>query len=240
MPTTASIAQSRTIVASASSSVASPRRVHQIMSRCYARACRTRQDHGGLGPRNNRIEGGARKTKAVLPHTHTHTGTQKPQPNETTETRRMRICIYIQRKRGYNRQAGERQSSYAYAQTHKKSEMETLPKALGRSAEQSQPPETYTERLWRKQRRRARFQATPPPPQNTIPPFFLFLFSIPLPLFHSPREGGRYHPLHHVYSLSFQTGIRIDFLPNNAGYLGFHLSRLVPIYVLYNKTCTHV
>ena len=58
-----------------------------MVSRCYVRACRTRQDHGGHGPRNNRTGGGARKTMVVL---RTHIDTQKPQPIETR-----RMCIYI-------------------------------------------------------------------------------------------------------------------------------------------------
>ena len=57
------------------------------------------------------------------------------------------VCIYIyiymyvySDYDSYNRQAGEWQNTNACSRTHK-SEMETLPEALGRSAEQSQPPE---------------------------------------------------------------------------------------------------
>ena len=40
----------------------------------------------------------------------------------------------------YNRKAGERQNTRRLL-THSESEMETLPEALGRPVEQSQPPE---------------------------------------------------------------------------------------------------
>ena len=63
--------------------------------------------------------------------------------NETTANMYVyiNINVYVDQKR-YNYQAGKANTD-AYSHTQE-SEMETLPEAHGRSAEQSQPPETCT------------------------------------------------------------------------------------------------
>ena len=64
-------------------------------------------------------------------------------------------------------------------------------------------------------------------------------FSISLPLFYSPRREAV--TTSHVIFILYPFGQRyasISFLLN-ACYLGFLFSRLVPIYVHYNKTCAH-
>ena len=66
------------------------------------------------------------------------------------------------------------------------------------------------------------------------------LFFIPLPIFYSPRREVVI--LRYIMFILYPFGQRYTsiFSLMNACYLGFHLSRLVPIYVLYNKTCAHV
>mgnify|MGYP006889231946 CR=1 FL=1 len=86
-------------------------------------------------------------------------------------------------------------------------------------------PKTCTERLWRRQRRRARFQSgstSSSPPRD--------IFSIPLPLFYSPRREAVIIRYIMFYSLSFRTGIRLDFLPNECV-----LPRISP-----QPTCTYL
>ena len=102
------------------------------VSRCYARAGRTRRDHGGLGPRNNRTGGGARKTM-VVPRT--LADTQKLQPIETMKARQMCVYIYIQMN-GVTTGKPVSDNALTPSRTHtQKCEMETLPVALGHSAE---------------------------------------------------------------------------------------------------------
>ena len=65
-------------------------------------------------------------------------------------------------------------------------------------------------------------------------------FCIPLPLFYSPgREAVIIRYIMFILC-PFEQGYTSIFSLMNACYLGFYLSRLVPIYVLYNKTCGHV
>ena len=81
--------------------------------------------------------------------------------------------------------------------------METLPEALGLSTKLRQRKTTKRgEELWRQ------FGSTSSSPQNAIPTQSLFLS------FYSPRREGRYISLHHIYSLSFRTEIRLNFLSN--------------------------
>ena len=72
----------------------------------------------------------------------------------------MYMYIYLPNSNGYNQQAGKANTN-ACSLTHtQKSEMETLPEAHGRSAEQSQTPEGCIEIGYgRLQRRRARSQS---------------------------------------------------------------------------------
>ena len=78
--------------------------------------------------------------------THRHVSTQESQSNNTAETRRLEVrvyeheCIYISIKAVTINRSARRTPTPVHSGTQK-SEMETLPKAHGRSTEQSQPPE---------------------------------------------------------------------------------------------------
>ena len=96
-------------------------------------------------------------------------------------------------------------------------------------------PKTCTERLWRRQRRRARFQSG-----STSSSSIAIPITIHLPLFYSPRREAVTTRYIMFIPCPFGQGYASIFSLMNACYLGFHLSRLVPIYVLYNKTCAHV
>ena len=121
-----------------------------------------------------------------------------------------------------------------HARTHTENGMETLPEALKRSTEQRQPPENLHIATIEKTERGEELGPSPEalrPSQNTIP------FTTSLPLFYSPRR--EVVTIFHIIFILCPFGQRyasISF-PLNALSLWFHLSRLVPIYVHYNKTC---
>ena len=113
--------------------------------------------------------------------------------------------------------------------------METLPEALGRSAEQSQPPENL---------HRTAMEKTEEKSSVLVRQHFFLpkrdIFSIPLPLFYCPRRETVIIRYIMFILCPFGQGYASIFSLMNACYLGFPLSLLVPIYVLYNKTCANV
>ena len=139
----------------------------------------------------------------------------------------MQVCVYIyvySNYDSYNRQAGEWQNTDACSRTQK-SEMETLPEALGCSVEQSQPPEN----LHRTTMEKIEEKSSVPVRQHFVLSKTRYIFHTS-PSLLQPKEGGRYHLLHHVYSLSFRTEIHLDFLPNECV-----LPRILP-----QTTCTYL
>ena len=141
--------------------------------------------------------------------------------------------IYISRRLQLTGRQGEHRRLFTHTQ---KSEMETLPEAHGRSTEQSQPPENLRKNGYGEwQRRRARSQSG-----STSSSLTRDTFSIPLPLFYSPRREAVI--IRYIILILCPFGQRYTSILSllNACYLGFHLSRLVPTYLLYNEKCARV
>ena len=125
----------------------------------------------------------------------------------------------------------------AYTHTHRNARWRLCRKHSGVPRSRGSLPKTCTEQLQRRQRRGEELGPSPAalrPPQNTPP------FTIPLPLFYSPRREAVTTRYIMFIPCPFGQGYASIFSQMNACYLGFHLSRLVPTYVLYNKTCAHV
>ena len=156
-----------------------------------------------LEPRNNRTGGGERKATAVL---RTHADTQKPQQIETTK-RDECVYIYIQMN-GVTTGRPVSDKALLPTRTHTENEMETLPEALRRYAEQSQPPESLHNRSYRTMEEKRSVPVRHHFVLHKGDPF-LSLF----PLFYRSRRGPL-QPVTSLYSLSFRTEILLDFLAN--------------------------
>ena len=168
------------------------------MSHCYARAWRTRRDHKGLGPRNNRVRGGERKQLACSARAQTRRFTGI---TTTSEQWRQNDCLYIFMQIKELQPASRRViGSEANTQTH------TQNRTRSRVSLTKPAQNNYGEK---KGEELGSSPAALRPPQNTIYFQYLSLSFI--------AQGGR--PLPPVTSCLF----------TSACYLGFHLSRLVPI-----------
>ena len=115
--------------------------------------------------------------------------------------------------------------------------METLSEAHGRSAEQSQPLENL--------RKNGYGELTEEKSSVPVRKHFVLSnarspFSLPLPLFYSPRREAVI--IRYITLILCPFGQRYTLILSllNACYLGFHFNRLVPTHLLYNEKCARV
>ena len=137
----------------------------------------------------------------------TETATERDNRNETN------VCVYIYiQMRTVTTVTPASDKAPTPAHTQRESGMETLPEALEHSAEQRQPPEDlHRTRLQRRQREE---KSLVPVRQHFVLCKNMIPFTIPLPLFYSPTREALTTRYIMFIACPFQTGIRLDFLPN--------------------------
>ena len=204
------------------------------MSHYYAHAWRTRRDHRGLGLTKSEED---KEVADALAHAqarkYTETATKRHNRNETNASMCIFICVCLNYD-SYNRQAGRAKHRRLLTHSEKRdgdSIGNTRAFRGAESASRKPAQNGYGED------RGEELGSSPAALRPLLHAIYFPYLSLSF-----IAQGGR--PLSYVISCfilcPFGQGYTSIFSQMNVCYLGFHLSRLVPTYVLYNKTCAHL